>query len=65
MYESKFDIYKSVQNIKEYCEANCNHGECKTCIFYSPQRYNCPFLDQIVPYNWYALGYKIMCKLDE
>ena len=36
MYEKELNIYQSIKNIKKYCEANCNHGECKTCIFYSP-----------------------------
>lgn len=54
MYENELHIYQSIKNIKKYCEANCNHGECKTCIFYSPFRYNCPFLDGIVPRNWGA-----------
>lgn len=52
MNESKFNIVESIKNIKQYCESNCNHGECKTCIFYSPMRYACPFLDQLTPYNW-------------
>lgn len=63
MKETEFNIIDSLNNIKKYCEANCNHGECKTCIFYSPRRYNCPFLDGIVPYNWHGLSpilYKIM-----
>lgn len=64
MYEDKFKILESIKNISEYCKANCNHGECKACIFYSPRRSNCPFLDGIVPYNWAALNYKVFKAME-
>lgn len=52
MYEEKFKILESVNNIVNYCKSNCNKGECKTCIFYSPLKDYCPFMGELVPYNW-------------
>lgn len=42
MYEKEFEVIKSLNNIKKYCEANYNHWKCRTCIFYNTRKYNCP-----------------------
>lgn len=55
MHEDKFDIIRSVNNMKNYCDENINNGSCKTCIFYNPFRYHCPFLDGVIPRNFKAL----------